>query len=103
MPQLAVSALADADAAAILNDLAAKGGHRLAIKYAARIARLFEMLTEFPTAGVLRPALGPAIRISVMSPYVVVHRYSEATETVIVLRIVHGRRRISGSLLADFA
>jgi plasmid stabilization system protein ParE len=34
-----------------------------------------------------------------VSPYIVIYEHDPAGETVIVLRIVHGRRKITGDLL----
>jgi plasmid stabilization system protein ParE len=35
-----------------------------------------------------------------VSPYIVIYRHTEAADTVTILRIVHGRRRITGTLLS---
>ncbi len=48
-----------------------------------------------------RPAIGQNIRIGIVSPYIVIYRYSERDDTVTVLRLVHGRRRITGKLLSE--
>jgi toxin ParE1/3/4 len=47
-------------------------------------------------------ALGSNIRIGIVSPYIVIYRHSEGDDTVTLLRIVHGRRKITGKMLAEF-
>ena len=39
------------------------------------------------------------IRVGIASPYIVIYSHMEADDTVRVLRIVHGSRRITGKLL----
>jgi toxin ParE1/3/4 len=70
------------------------------IKYRALFRKLYDRLAGHPDSGPLRPALGPDIRIGVVSPYIVIYRHTEAADTVTILRIVHGRRRITGTLLS---
>jgi toxin ParE1/3/4 len=53
----------------------------------------------FPHSGAPRLGLGSDIRIGVVRPYVVIYRYLADDDIVTVLRVVHGRRRIIGSLL----
>jgi toxin ParE1/3/4 len=58
-------------------------------------------MTAWPTIPIAvhrAPALGPNVRIGVVSPYIVIYRHAE--DTVNVLRIVHGRRRITDKLLS---
>lgn len=38
-------------------------------------------------------------RIGIVSPCIVIYRFREDEQIVTVLRIVHGRRRITGALL----
>jgi len=57
------------------------------------------MLADFPDSGPPRPKVGAQIRIGIVSPYIVIYRHTEAEDTVRVLRIVHGSRRITGKLL----
>jgi len=56
-------------------------------------------LAEFPDSGARRPVLGPRVRICVVSPYVVIYEHMEADDTVVVLRIVHRRRKIGRKFL----
>jgi hypothetical protein len=48
-----------------------------------------------------RVPLGQNIRIGIVSPYIVIYRNDDVSNTVTVLRIVHGRRRISGRMLGS--
>jgi toxin ParE1/3/4 len=100
MARIVIAASADADAAAILDDLDTRAGHLTAIKYRALFGKLYGRLADHPDSGPPRPALGPNIRIGVVSPYIVIYRHTEAAATVTALRIVHGRRRITGKLLS---
>jgi toxin ParE1/3/4 len=72
-----------------------------AIKYRTLFRKLYEQLAGHPDSGAPRPALGPNIRIGVVSPYIVIYRHVEVAATVTILRIVHGRRRIAGKMLSD--
>jgi toxin ParE1/3/4 len=99
MARVIIAATADADTDGILVDLAAKGGRRLAAKYNDLFERLYDRLGDFPGSGAPRPAIGADIRIGIVSPYIVIYRHSVDNDTVTVLRIVHGRRRITGELL----
>jgi len=96
---IAPSAAADTDS--IFDDLAAKAGWRTAVKYNDLFESLYDRLGDHPGIGALRPAIGQNIRIGIVSPYIVIYRYSEREDTVTVLRLVHGRRRITGKLLSE--
>jgi toxin ParE1/3/4 len=43
--------------------------------------------------------LGPNVRIGIVSPYIVIYRYAKNDDLVVVLRILHGRRKITGKML----
>jgi toxin ParE1/3/4 len=101
MARIIIAPEADADTDGIIADLIAKAGVRVAVKYNNLFEKLYERLADHPGSGAPRPALGANMRIGIISPYIVVYRHSEADDTVTVLRIVHGRRRISGSLLRE--
>ena len=97
--RIVVAASADADTEGILTYLAAEAGWRTAAKYDALFERLHDRLAVHPGIGASRPALGRDIRIGIVSPYIVIYRHTQADDTVIVLRGVHSRRRITGRLL----
>ncbi|MGD1037787.1 MAG: type II toxin-antitoxin system RelE/ParE family toxin [Roseiarcus sp.] len=99
MARVVVSLLAQADTAAIVNDLTRKAGHNVAAKYAASFEALYERLTVHPDSGAPRPAFGRHIRIAIALPYVVIYRHVADEDVVAIIRIVHGSRRITRKLL----
>jgi toxin ParE1/3/4 len=101
MARIVIAASAGADTEGIFRYLAAEAGWRTAAKYGALRERLDDRLAAQPAIGAPRPALGRDIRIGIVSPYIVICRHTEADDTVTVLRVVHGRRRITGRLLAE--
>jgi toxin ParE1/3/4 len=46
-----------------------------------------------------RLAIGRRIQIGVAPPYIVIYEHDKLRDAVTILRIVHGRRRITGKLL----
>ncbi len=101
MARVILSSSASADQASILQDLNTKAGLWTAIKFRELFSALYERLGNHPDSGAPRPAIAPNIRIGVVSPYIVIYRHSADDNTVTVLRIVHGRRRITGALLNE--
>ena len=99
MAQVIFTAAADSDAATIFDDLYAKAGKPTVVKYRALFKKLYDDVAAFPDSGAPRPRVGAQIRIGIVSPYVVIYRHTEADNSVSVLRIVHGRRKITGKLL----
>jgi len=85
------------DAHDILARLTEKAGQSVAVAYFERFRLTFDRLTAFPLSGAPRPNLGVAVRIAVIRPYVVIYRTT--ADTVEILRVVHGRRRIKRRLL----
>ncbi len=100
MPLIVVTESAAADQADILEDLNFKSGKRTALKYRGFFSRLYDRLETHPASGPRRPALGADIRIGIISPYIVIYRYSPNEGVVTVLRIVDGRRDVTDKLLA---
>ena len=101
MARVVIASSADADYAQIISDLAAKAGLPTAVKYDELFESLYDRLADHPRGGAPRPALGPNIRIGIVTPYIVIYRNDDAGNTVTVLRIVHGRRRITGRMLSS--
>jgi toxin ParE1/3/4 len=97
--RVVTTASADADTAFILGDLTAKAGVNVAARYNADFDALYRRLEKFPESGSPRPALGRLVRIGIVSPYNVIHEYIEADDTVTIMRIVSGRRRITRRML----
>jgi plasmid stabilization system protein ParE len=99
MARIVFAAIADADSAGIIEDLASKAGRRTALKFSGLFDEVYDRLERYPENGAPRPALGPNIRVSIVAPYIIIYHYAEDADTVTVLRMVDGRRRISGKLL----
>lgn len=95
MARVVITASADADTAYIIADLGAKAGASVAARYEADFGRLHERLSDHPKSGAPRPSLGAPVRICVVSPYVVIYEHIEADDTVTIMRIAHGRRKIT--------
>ena len=99
MGALIVSAQAALDSAAIVAMLTDKAGAAIAIRYRRDFEDLFERLAMFPKSGAKRPRLGRDARIAVVVPYVVVYDYRD--DTVMILRIIDGRRNITRQLVRE--
>lgn len=99
MASVIASANARQDVADIAAYLAAEAGQRTAAKYLDLFAEAYDRLAAYPESGVRRPRLGRVTRIDVVSPYIVIYDYELEHDTVIVLRILHGARKITRKLL----
>ncbi|MBV8963091.1 MAG: type II toxin-antitoxin system RelE/ParE family toxin [Hyphomicrobiales bacterium] len=64
---------------------------------------MYRRLGYFPGIGSSRPRLGQDIRILPLLPYVVIYRHAERDDIVSIVRILHGRRNITGGLLGATA
>jgi plasmid stabilization system protein ParE len=101
MAQVVITESASGDEAAILTDLNATAGLLMAYRFRSLFGSLYARLALHPDSGSPRPGLGPDIRIGVVSPYIAIYRHVADDDTVTVLRLIHGRRRIGGKLLAE--
>lgn len=99
MASLIVTAHADRDLDDILNYLTGVAGRRSADAYGERFAASLERIARFPGAGPQRPALGVDTRITLVLPYVIIYDYDARNDEAVVLRVLHGRRRITERLL----
>ena len=88
-------AAADADAEAIFDDLYLRAGKSTVIKYREKLRRLYEHLADFPDSGAPRAQIGKDIRIGIIHPYIVIYRFTQSDNTVRILRILYGRRKIN--------
>ena len=95
MARVFLSDLADADADDIVSDLGRKAGVDVAERYMADFDRLYRQLATFPESCARRPALGSNVRMGVVYPYVIFYEYSAAEDVVKIMRLLHGRRRIT--------
>ena len=76
MARVVVADTASADQAAILGYLHAKAGARTVNKVRSLFSALYDRLADYPASGPRRPRLGPDIRIGIVSPYIVICRYT---------------------------
>ncbi len=95
MVRIDIGPSAEADLARIARDLRNQGRDRVADKLEAELGVVLHRLAAFPESGAPRPDLGQGVRSAAVRPYVVLHRYDRATDTVSVLRVLHGRRRLA--------
>ncbi len=61
--------------------------------------RFFDVPPSSRESGAARSLLRPKVRVGIVAPYVVVYEYNDAEEAVLVLRIVHGRRKLSRQMI----
>ncbi|MEJ0050432.1 MAG: type II toxin-antitoxin system RelE/ParE family toxin [Methylovirgula sp.] len=95
MAQISVTATADSDTAEIISYLDAKAGRDVAARYVAAFEDVYDRLAIYPQSGAPRATLGSQVRISVVAPFVIIYEYIEADDLVIILRVLHGHRKIS--------
>lgn len=99
MPLLELSFAAQGDLEEVLDMLAIEAGTAVEADFARRFDLLFDVIADFPGIGAPRPQYGADIRMSVVYPYVVLYRTS--LQRTLVLRILHGRRRITRKLVRE--
>ena len=99
MATLIVSADARLDLASIDTYLTAEAGQTTAQAYAARFADTLRRLQIWPGSGPPRPALGANARIAIVRPFLIIYDHERDADAVTVLRVVHGRQRITEALL----
>lgn len=95
MTRLVVTADAETDTFAVLDHLEAKAGAQVAERYARRFRAAIERLIEMPQSGAPRPALGSDTRCLIVPPYLLIYDYALGDDIVVLLRVLHGRRRIT--------
>jgi toxin ParE1/3/4 len=100
MARIIITETASIDQANILEDQNHKAGLHVALKFRARFRALFDRLADHPASGPRRPALGPNIRIGVVTPYIVIYRHADDDGTATGMRLFHGRRDITEQLIA---
>ena len=99
MARVIVSLLAQADTVDVVVDLRNAAGHAVAAEYAISFEALYGRLAVHPNSGAPRSGIARRVRIGIVSPYIVIYDYDRAKDVVTILRIVHGRRKITGKLL----
>jgi plasmid stabilization system protein ParE len=97
MARVIVTDRAKRDLRRILSDLNERAGFRVAERYGADFKATYRRLVDIPAGGPPRPALGANTRIAIVFPCIVV--YDHEDDTVTVLRVLHGRRKITRDLI----
>ena len=95
MATIDVAPRAAADIDGILIDQHDRGGRAAAARCQAEFKAATRQLAHHPESGRRRPDIGPDLRSVLVHPYVLIYSYDPAADTVSVLRVLHGRRRLS--------
>jgi toxin ParE1/3/4 len=83
----------------VLSSLTERAGRRVADDYAEEFRLAFERLVEHPRSGSPRPRFGRNVRVTVIQPYIVIYRAQ--ADDVVILRVMHGRRKITRRSLTE--
>ena len=97
MAQLRFAPAAARDLRKITEDIVAAKGQPVAVAFIGRLRRSLEGLVDFPHMGRRRAGFGPGVRSWAFAPYVAFYRQSG--DDIEIIRIIHGRRRITRRLL----
>lgn len=97
MARLRFSPVAERDLEKISDDIAAAAGERVAVRFMRRLKASLRNLEDFPRMGRPRPRIGAGVRSWAFPPYVAFYQLSE--DAVEIIRLVHGRRRITRKLV----
>ena len=99
MTRFVISREFEIDIAEISVRLEERAGRATAERYLLQFANAVHRLMEMPQCGASRPALGIYSRRLVIRPYILIYDYSPMDSELVLLRIVHGRRRITSAML----
>ena len=99
MTRLVVTSDADSDFVDIFAYLQQNAGERTAVDYSRRFDVTLRRLVRFPRSGSPRPALGAITRAARVSPYIMIYDYDPKDDAIMLLRILHERRNITGELV----
>lgn len=99
MTRVVVSPEARSDLLQIVAHLGVVAGPTTADKWDRKLWKAIDDLTEFPGSGAPRPTLGEHVRIAIVHPYIVLYEHMHGSDLVQILRVVHGRRKITKHLL----
>jgi toxin ParE1/3/4 len=101
MVEIEFSEAAEFDRLEILSYLAATAGILIANDYDTDFKEWLKLLRHRPECGSPRGRLGRNIRLYVVYPYVSLYTYDPDQDLIRILRIVHGKRRITAKILKD--
>jgi toxin ParE1/3/4 len=94
-----ISLAADADFREVADYLRGKAGALTLAKYETAFARVIDLIDAQPEIGAPRPHLGKHVRLHVVDPYNVYSEYDATTGVVTILRVLHGRRKITRRMM----
>ena len=92
MPPIVRTARADEDLIAIWLNIAADNP-TAADRVLDAIERRWRQAAEYPHSGIARDDIGPGIRHLIAGQYMTLYRVTD--EAIEIIRVLHGRRRIS--------
>jgi toxin ParE1/3/4 len=98
MTRLIVTPQAESDVGDILDYLEQNAGLKVAESYDRRFRLAIERVVQHPATGAPRPALGRDTRMAIVWPYLLIYDHARAEDIVTLLRILHGRRRVTRGL-----
>ena len=101
MAAVRLSPQARRDLLSIVEHLADVAGPRVARKYDDEFKRITDNLAVTPGIGAPRPHFGTETRVMIVKPYLVFYDGGPHSESVHVLRILHGHRNITPELIAS--
>jgi len=100
MAGVRLSSAAQADFDEIIDYLTGVAGNRVAADYADRLRASVNRIAAFPGIGSPRERMGPETRVTSVDPYLIFYDGGPRSDTVHVLRILHGHRNITPELIA---
>lgn len=99
MARVELTEKADTDTEDIFVYLAERGGRPTVHKHQNQFEGIFDRLQLFLRSGHPRPKLGPNARVVIVLPYLIIYDWNEASDTVTILRILSGERKLTRKLL----
>ena len=99
MTRLVTTKEAEADVEDILRHLERVAGPKVAADYGSSFSETMKRLLLWPESGAKRPMLGPNVRIAVVAPYNLIHDYDSASDTLTLLRVLHGKRKVTPGMI----
>lgn len=99
MTEVTVAPQARSDLVRIVDHLGEVASPATAIRWNARLWATIDGIAHFAGTGAPRQRLGRNIRIKVVKPYIVIYEHELGSGVAHVLRVLHGRRRITPKLL----
>jgi plasmid stabilization system protein ParE len=99
--KLIVSNAARMDARDILNYLQEHAGDGIALRYAVDFDAAIDRIADLPHTGSPRKQYGSDVRVVIVDPYLIFYSSPPSGDEVRVLRILHGSRDITRSMLRN--